>query len=475
MRFGRDMEKLSINEVLVAVDGELLCGSAEVLVDSVSTNSKEIRNGALFVPIKGENFDGHAFIWEAFAAGAVATLISECEVDCMPEGCDKNKIHIKVKDTKVALQQLATYYRQKFDIPVIGITGSVGKTLTKEMIASVLAARFNVHKTNGNLNGQIGLPLTMFGLKRSHEVAVVEMGISEFNEMETLLAIAKPTCAVITNIGVTHIENLHTKENIFNEKLKIAGRLEKKGCLFVNGDDEILHNVPKIGYFRVVTFGLKNNCDFTARNITFEGGKTSFEAVHNEKRQRFEISTIGEHNVYNALVAIAIGHFMGMSSDEIQSGLLQFKNLNMRQNVYNLQDIILIDDSYNANPDSMKSALAVLAQVGQSKRKIAVLADMLELGNMARDLHFEVGYFAASVDIDVLITVGTLAKFIAEAATNSAQKAIATYSFLSKEDAFACLKGLIQPGDCILVKGSRGMHMEEIAKETISLYKKQRM
>lgn len=470
MRFGRGMEKLSINEVLTAVEGELLCGSDEVLVDSVSTNSKEIRNGGLFIPIIGDKFDGHAFIGEAFATGAVATLNSECEVGSVPEQ-DKNKVHIKVKDTKVALQRLAAYYRQKFNIPIIGITGSVGKTSTKEMIANVLAARFNVHKTTGNLNGQLGLPLTMFGLERSHEVAVVEMGISELGEMERLLAIAKPTCAVITGIGVTHIENLYTKENIFNEKLKIVGNLGKNDVLFVNGDDEILRNVPKNSGFRVVTFGLKNNCDFTAKNITFEGGRTSFEAAHNEKSQRFEIPTIGEHNVYNALVAIAVGHFMGLSEAEMQTGLLQFKNLSMRQNVYNLQDITLIDDSYNANPDSMKSALAVLAQIGRGKRKIAVLADMLELGDMAKNLHFEVGAFAASMDVDVLITVGGLAKFIAEGA-DSAKRNMSTYSFLSNEEAFACLKSLIQPGDCILVKGSRGMHMEEIARETISLYEK---
>lgn len=470
MRFDREMEKLSISEVLTAVDGGLICGSAEVAVNSVSTNSKEIRNGALFVPIKGEKFDGHAFIGEAFAAGAVSTLTSEQNAGAVALS-DKNKVHIKVADTKVALQRLAAYYRQKFDIPVVGITGSVGKTSTKEMIASVLAARFNVHKTTGNLNGQIGLPLTMFGLERSHDVAVVEMGISEFGEMERLLAIAKPTCAVVTNIGVTHIENLHTKENIFNEKFKIAGSLGKDGCLFVNGDDEILRNVPKSRDFRVVTFGLKNNCDFTARDIAFEGGKTTFEAVHNGKSQRFEVLTIGEHNIYNALVAVAIGHFMGMSEAQIQAGLLQFKNLDMRQNVYRLRGATLIDDSYNANPDSMKSALTVLAQIGRSKRKIAVLADMLELGDMAGELHFDAGAFAASVDVDVLITVGSLAKFIAKGA-DSAKKNVATYSFLSNDEAFACLKSLIRPEDCILVKGSRGMHMEEIANAVISLYEK---
>ena len=229
--------------------------------------------------------------------------------------------------------------------------------------------------------------------------------------------------------------------------------------------------MPKSGDFRVVTFGLKNNCDFTARDIAFEDGKTTFEAVHNGKSQRFEIPTIGEHNVCNALVAIAIGHFMGMSEAQIQEGILQFKNLDMRQNVYHLRGVTLIDDSYNANPDSMKSALAVLAQIDRGKRKIAVLADMLELGDMAEELHFDVGAFAASVDVDVLIAVGSLAKFIAKGAA-SAKRNVATYSFLSNDEAFACLKSLIQPEDCILVKGSRGMHMEGIAKSVISLYGK---
>ena len=206
------MKKLYINEILYAVNGELLSGFDGTLIDSVSINSREIKNGALFVPIKGENVDGHKFIEEAFAAGAVATLTSE------HNSTESDKIYIKVKDTKIALQQLAAYYRRKFKIPVVGITGSVGKTSTKEMIFSVLSAKFNVHKTAGNLNGQIGLPLTIFGIEPCHDVAVVEMGISEFDEMATLSETAAPTCAVMTNIGVTHIENLHTKENIFKEK-----------------------------------------------------------------------------------------------------------------------------------------------------------------------------------------------------------------------------------------------------------------
>ena len=459
------MKKLYINEILSAINGELLSGFDGALIDSVSINSREVKNGALFVPIKGENVDGHKFIENAFAAGAVATLTSA------HDSVESDKIYIKVKDTKVALQQLAAYYRRKFNIPVVGITGSVGKTSTKEMISSALSAKFNVHKTAGNLNGQIGLPLTIFGLEPCHDVAVVEMGISEFNEMETLSKIAAPTCAVMTNIGVTHIENLHTKENIFKEKFKITDSLRPSDYLFINGDDEILSKTQNSYGFNMISFGIKNNCNFTAKNIFYENETTTFEVLFNENCQKFEIPTLGEHHVYNALAAIAIGLSMGMNVEEIQEGLSRFENAGMRQSIHYLDGVTLIDDSYNANPDSMKSALKVLSQVAKSERKIAVLADMLELGAMAEQLHFEVGNFAAQMGVDVLITVGDLAKFISDGATKFS-KDIINYSFSSNEEAFDCLKNLIRNGDTVLVKGSRGMHMEEISQKIISLYKK---
>lgn len=459
------MKKLYINEILSAINGELLSGFDGTIFDSVSINSRELKNGALFVPIKGENVDGHKFIENAFAAGAVATLTSA------HDSVKSDKIYIKVKDTKVALQQLAAYYRRKFNIPVVGITGSVGKTSTKEMISSVLSAKFNVHKTAGNLNGQIGLPLTIFGLEPCHDVAVVEMGISEFNEMETLSKIAAPTCAVMTNIGVTHIENLHTKESIFKEKFKITDSLRPSDYLFINGDDEILSKTQNSYGFNVGSFGIKNNCNFTAKNIFYENETTTFEVLFNKNCQKFEIPTLGEHHVYNALAAIAIGLSMGMNVEEIQKGLSLFENAGMRQSIHYLDGIALIDDSYNANPDSMKSALKVLSQIAKSERKIAVLADMLELGDMAEQLHFEVGNFAAQLGVNVLITVGDLAKFISDGATKI-NKDIINYSFSSNEEAFDCLKNLIRNGDTVLVKGSRGMHMEEISQKIISLYKK---
>ena len=462
------MEKLSVREVLKATKGVLLDGSAEFLVDSVSINSKKIKKGAVFVPIMGENVDGHGFIEEAFEAGAVATLISKNDVVAKK----KDKAYIKVKDTKLALQQLAEYYRKKFDIPIIGVTGSVGKTSTKEMIASALSARFNVYKTYGNLNGQLGLPLSILELEHKHDVAVIEMGISEPEEMDKLVKIAMPNCAVITNIGVTHIENLHTRENIFKEKFKITNYFKNSNCLFINGDDPLLCNVQKNNQFEVDFFGIKNDCKFRAKNIFCQNGKTKFELICNNVWREFIIPIIGEHNVYNALAAIAVGSFLGMSLNEIQNGLLQFKNLAMRQNVYHLNGIILVDDTYNANPDSMKSALNVLKQISKDNgKKIAVLADMLELGDLTQELHFEVGENVAHAGVDILITVGNLAKFIAKGAMQH-KKYMKIYSVCSNKEAIDCLKKVVSKNDSILVKGSRGMHAEEISKKIISLYKK---
>ncbi len=454
------MEKVPVSEIVSAVNGILLSGSGDMMVDSVSTNSKELKKGALFVPIKGDKFNGHDFIESAFEAGAVATLTAE------HDAINSNRAYIKVSDTKVALQRLAAYYRSKFDVPIVGITGSVGKTSTKEMIASVLSSKFKVHKTSGNLNGQLGLPLTILGLESQHEVAVVEMGISEFDEMDVLSQIAQPSHAVMTNIGVTHIENLHSRENIFKEKFKITKYLGEKDYLFINGDDEILCKMQGSANFNVVSVGILNDCMFMARNISCENETTSFELLHNGISQTFRIPTIGEHNVYNALVAIAIGLSMGMAANEIQDGLSSFKNINMRQNIHHLGDVTLIDDTYNANPDSMKSALKVLAKIPATGKRIAVLADMLELGELSEELHREVGGVAAKLGVDVIVTVGEFAKFIADEAKNL-KRDICIHSFDANKDACACLEQLICPGDCILVKGSRGMHMEEVVQNVI--------
>lgn len=451
------MEKLYIREILDATRGTLLCGNPNLEILSVSTNSKTASKGSLFIPIRGEKMDGHQFIESAFANGAVATFTS------MHDFANSDKTYIRVDDTLKAMQDLASYYRGKFDIPVIGITGSVGKTSTKEMIASVLSSCLNVAKTAGNLNGQIGLPQTILDIEKKHEVAIVEMGISMFSEMEKLSKIARPNFAVMTNIGVTHIENLKTRENILKEKLHIADTLTEGSVLFLNGDDELLGGIDSLGRFKVVTFGMGEGSDIKAENVRTDGDHTCFDVVHNGLHENVTIPVVGVHNVYNALVAIGLGLEMGLPMSKIKLGLLRYENLNMRQQIHRLEKFTVIDDSYNASPDSMQSALNVLDQVAVKGRKIAVLADMLELGDISKEKHFNLGKEAANHNIDILVTVGTEAKYIAKGA-RSFSETMRVIECESNCEAQNYLKEIVKKGDNILVKGSRGMHMEQIAQ-----------
>lgn len=451
------MEKLYIKEILTAVRGTLFCKDPDLEIKSVSTNSKSIKAGSLFIPIRGEKLDGHDFIENAFENGAVATFSSRDNF------IQANRTYIKVEDTLSAMQDLASYYRGKFNIPVVGITGSVGKTSTKEMIVSALSGEFNVAKTLGNLNGQIGLPQTILEIESKHDIAVVEMGISKFSEMERLSKIARPNFAVITNIGVTHIENLKTRENILKEKLHITDTLNEGSVLFLNGDNDLLRSVNPLGEFKVVKFGMNDGNDFKAENVKTDGNSTVFDVLHNGMRESVTIPVVGLHNVYNALVAIGLGLEMGLTMSKIKLGLQWYENLNMRQQIYRLKNFTVIDDTYNASPDSMVSAINVLNQVAENSRQVAVLADMLELGDISEEKHFELGVTVAKKGIDVLVTVGNKAKQIAQGALfyGGPTKII---SFDTNEEAKEYLKRELKEGDSILVKGSRGMHMEQIAQ-----------
>ncbi|MDQ5984103.1 MAG: UDP-N-acetylmuramoyl-tripeptide--D-alanyl-D-alanine ligase [Eubacteriales bacterium SKADARSKE-1] len=471
------MENLTIDEIIKATKGKLLCDNSNSLhaqIESITTNSREMGKNALFIPLHGEKIDAHKFIDNAFSNGAIATLTDE------HDSVDSNKIYISVNNTLTALHDLAAYYRRKFFMPVVGITGSVGKTSTKEMISCALSSEFNVLKTTGNFNGQIGLPLTIFNLEKSHNVAVVEMGVSEFDEMKTLSNIALPTFAVMTNIGVTHIENFKSRDNILKEKFHITNSLDEKSILFVNTDDEYLSSISKEQKFKVVTFGIDKKCDFKAENIKVDGQNTNFELNFNGKQETIKIPVIGKHNVYNALAAIAVGVNLGISIEKLKDALLLYKTLNMRQCIYSVNfdfeknqsklsengNIKLIDDSYNANPDSMRSAIEVLKLVGEKGRKVAVLADMLELGEESENLHFELGKFIAKNKIDVLITIGKEAINIAKGASGEINST-SVYSFHTNEKASEKLKEILQPKDTILIKGSRGMHTEEIVNNFI--------
>lgn len=461
---------LTINEILTATDGILL-GKKNMsceTVTSVSTDSKKIKKGALFVPLHGEKVDSHKFISEAFSNGAVATFTDE-QVEV-----DKDKIYIKVEDTLKALQSLAKYYRSKFNIPIVGITGSVGKTSTKEMISLCLSSRYNVLKTEGNLNGQVGLPLTIMNLNKSNDIGVIEMGISEFSEMERLSDIARPTYAVMTNIGLVHIENLKTQENILKEKFKITNNFDENSVLLINADDENLIKLKKNQKFKVITYGVNKDCDFRATNVKMTDEFTSFELKYKGKTENFTVPSVGIHNVYNALAGIALGLDLGINLNDLKKSLGEYKTLDKRQCIYKVElngknaSVTLIDDSYNANPESMKNAVDVLNIYGKGKRKIAVLADMLELGEQSSKLHFELGKYVSKNNVDILIAIGPEAKNIA-AGANALQNEhkMKVYSFLSNEEAFEILFDIVEDRDVILVKGSRGMHTDEIVKKFV--------
>lgn len=485
------MELLSIGEIVKATKGKLLCGNDKLQIHAVSTNSKEVEEGTLFVPIVGERVDAHTFIPSVIEASAAAIIISK-QIDL--SGVKENQAIIQVADTKEALQDLAAYYRDKFDIPVIGITGSVGKTTTKEMISAALETKYHVLKTAGNMNSQVGLPLTIFRIDHSHEVAVIEMGISEAGEMQRLARVAKPTHAVITNIGVSHIGQLGSRENIRKEKMNIVNEFGEGSCLYVNGTDDMLMQIlpfsenlklsdkektqkydiidisdttaKSLCRADVVTFGCNKDCMYNATDIRVSNGHTKFylqntvEEVKCDDNQ-IELQVLGEHNIYNALVAIAIANKLGIETLVAKQGLKEYLPLAMRGEIVKANGVTVIDDTYNASPDSMRGGINVLLELENVSRRFAVLADVLELGEYSYSCHYGVGEYIATKNIDEVVTIGNEAKAIVKAVEDAGVD-IVTHSFDTNQEAINYLKEKLRSGDAVLVKGSRGMHTDEI-------------
>ncbi len=453
------MENITAEKIAEIVGGKILCGSGREIISNIQYDSRAVKEGSLFVPIKGANVDAHKFIEECLLNGAAATLTQ----NNAPENAVKP--YIKVNDTLTALQVLAGWYRQQFSLKLIGVTGSVGKTSTKEMIAAALSKGFDVMKTQGNKNSQIGMPMTMFDIEEHNNVAVIEMGMSEFGEMDRLCDIARPDIAVMTNIGKAHIENLKTQENIMSEKFKITKHFDKNGVLFINGDDNLLKTLYNKQEFKTVTFGLDNHCDYYADNITADGFNTSFILHRNGKTDKITIPALGVHSVKNAIVAAAIGEILGLNTETIQNGLMTYKNAPMRQQIYRLSDYILIDDSYNASPEATKVSLDVLKSTAKGKT-VAVLADMLELGDEAVKEHYGVGKYLAEIGIDCLVAVGELSRNIAKGAEENGNVSVKLCD--TNSDAYDYLTDVIEKDCTVLIKGSRGMHTDEIVKKLLN-------
>ncbi|HEY5585174.1 MAG TPA: UDP-N-acetylmuramoyl-tripeptide--D-alanyl-D-alanine ligase [Ruminiclostridium sp.] len=445
-------------ELAEAVRGQLLWGTAEQVFVGVTTDSRKVAKDNLFIPLVGEKFDGHEYIEQCFNAGA-AVCLTEKLIPQIGEGTA-----ILVNDTAKALRDIATWHRNKYNIPVVGITGSVGKTSTKDIIACVLAKQYVVLKTQGNFNNEIGLPLTLLNLDDTHEIAVIEMGMSGFGEISRLTAIAQPQIAVITNIGVSHIEKLGSQQGILKAKMEILEGLRDGGLVVLNGDDPLLMELNGRLNIKTVFYGTNSELDYVGQDYESLGeAGTRFNIIIGEQIYKVAVPVPGAHNVYNALAAIAVGIELNIPMNVIIEGIAQYSPGNMRQNIITYNGMKIINDAYNASPQSIQAAINVLEELSSKTRSIAILGDMLEMGNMAEELHYSVGSFIKDKKIDYLITVGKDSKNITQAVTDSGNQIIKLQHFDNNNEALIYILSIIRQGDFILIKGSRGMKMEQIA------------
>lgn len=445
------MKKLVIKEILDKVNGK--SDYPETAFRGVFTDTRKPLKGGLFIALKGENFNGNDFVEKAFDEGANAVL------------CDKSvktpRPAIFVDDVSVSLLLLARYYGSLFNIPTVGITGSVGKTTTKDMTALVLSGKFKTVKTEGNLNNNIGLPMSIFNIEEDTEAAVFEMGMNHKGEISSLSKTLRPALGVITNIGSSHIENLGSRENILKAKMEILDGMEKGAVLLLNGDCDLLENV-RLSDYNVIFFGINNkNCEIRAEKVEILNDCTRFDISYNSKSYPVVLPVAGEHFVYDALAAFSAGVLLG--ADPLSAGLSlkSYAPSGLRQKIEIVNGATFIEDCYNASPDSVKAAINVLSNM-KDKRKIAVLGDMLELGVYSQKAHEDLGKYLVFKNIDILFTYGEKSRFIAKEANKNGMNAKNIHSFIDKDEISKALKSTIKEGDAVLFKASRGMKLENV-------------
>lgn len=442
------MKPITLKEVAESCFGKLF-GDENLTITSIVTDSRKAGEGSLFAAIKGARVDGHDFIRKVKEQGACCVL---CE-----KKPDADIPYILTDSTAVALKGIARYYRSLFMIPFIGITGSVGKTSTKEFIYSVLKEKYNTHKTQGNFNNELGVPLTLFGLEEAHEAAVIEMGISGFEEMTRLSKMVCPDIAVITNIGCCHLENLKDRDGVLKAKTEMFQYLKDDGHIVLCGDDDKLATVKEYKGIEPIFYGIDTDRDYYAEEIEDNlllGSDCTL--CHGDTKIRVHIPAPGRHMVENALAAFVVGELLGLTPDEIKRGIESFQNVGSRNNIIDNGSYIVIDDCYNANPTSVKAGLDTLSFI--KGRTVVVLGDMKELGENELTLHTEVGRYAKEKGIALLIAAGPLAKSLAEGYGDGA------VYFETVEEACEKIRDLILPGDTVLVKASHSMHFEKIVE-----------
>lgn len=450
------MEDITVSDILSATGGTLLSGDENTVLLDICINSKEIKEGDLFVPIIGTNVDAHKFIEGALEVGA-ATLTSQHNNVVVAD-----KPYIRVNDTVKALQDIGCYIRNRYNIPVVGVTGSVGKTTTREMITTALRTKYKTFHTKGNFNSQIGVPITLSKLSREDEIAVLELGMSEPGQIVTLSKMVKPSLAVVTTIGVAHIEYMKTQENIRKEKLSIVEGMSDDGVLLLNGDDLMLAQMRDKMPGNTLFYGCEDWCDYKARKIVYREGKSFFELVYKDECINIELNALGKHNVANCVGAMAVAHLEGIPFEVSKKGFLKFEG--QRQQIIELEGrYTIIDDTYNASPPSVRASIDVLCDMPVEGKKYLVLADMLELGEDASTYHYDIGKYLSNKKIDEVIVVGELAMNIKRAIIESCS-GIKTYSFSDNEEVAIYLMAVMQPADVVLLKGSNSMHLNEVVQ-----------
>ena len=446
------MTGCTVKELCAAVGGTLLQESGAVVTE-VSTDSRSIPAGALFVPLAGERFDGHDYLDAALESGAAGCLTAR-----KPASLLQDKFYIQVSDTLEALKALASWYRAKFDIPMVQVTGSAGKTTTKEMIAAVLSQRFSTLKTQANFNNAIGTPMTLLNLAPEHQAAVIETGMNHFGEIRYLGEMVRPTVAVITNVGDAHIENLGgTRQGILQAKCEIFENLQPGGLAVLNGDDELLSGLALP--FETVLCGRHERCDVRVTNVA-EHGIEGVTCTVTTKRDVYEVSipSPGAYMIYPAAMAIAIGEHLGLTKDEMLSGIAAYRPVGSRMHLVRCSnDRIIIDDCYNANPQAMAEALRILAQT-EHPRRMAVLGDMGELGDLTEQAHRDMGTLARTLGLNTVVAIGPKAKAIQEADPDALW-------FPTVAEALSAIRAAFTAGTAVLVKASHAMHFTDIVKD----------
>lgn len=456
--------KMNVEEILNATRGKLLIGNLKENCENFCTDTRKILENDVYVGLKGENFNGNEYYEEALRKGAKVAIVSGIEIPKEKLEQYKDKTIIEVDDSLIAFGKIAEYKRSLYNIPVIQVTGSVGKTSTRDIIANVVRTKYKTLQTEGNLNNHIGLPTTLLKLK-DHEALVVESGMNHLGEISYLGKITKPTIAVITNVGTAHIGLLGSRENILKAKLEILENLKPGGTIVINNDNDMLNKWAKEDKsYKKYTFGIDEEADVMAYNIKIGNKSSTYNVKINNEEYTVNVPVSGKHFVYNSLCAIAIGNLLGISPENIIKGIETFSLTKNRMEVVKVKDnVTVINDAYNASYDSMKPAIEYLKEL-PAKRKIAVLGDMFELGEFSEEIHRKVGIEVVTHKIDILVTVGKLAKYIAEEAKYLRMPEKNIISLETTEEASEYLNKILQKDDAVLLKAAHGMHFSEIFK-----------